>query len=247
MALPAHIHVDKCTTLKDAMLQCTSARDTLHELFTICQNLTKQLQMQHRRSICLRDINVHNIVRANVGTTRSWTLLEYCNATRAGSKTDALPAWSTPPEVRSLELLSRLSAIVFCGSSDTTTAHMQLAAARLHNGSVVLATSFDMWQLGTFVYEVATGKPYWPSSMTDLQILNALASESTPLPHEERPVSTELVQRILSQLLTRKATERLTAEALKKLLDKEEETGTLAATINAGKAMTEQPIVLDGV
>ena len=75
------------------MRQCFSARDTFHELFTICQNLTKQLQMQHRRSICLRDINARNIVRANVGTTRSWTLLEYCNAMRAGNKTEVLPAW----------------------------------------------------------------------------------------------------------------------------------------------------------
>ena len=81
--------------------------------------------------------------------------------------------------------------------------------------------------------------------MTDLQILHILATPSAKLPHEERPVSTELVQRILSQLLTRSGAHRLTAESLKKMLDKEEETGTLAATINAGYAKTETPIVLD--
>lgn len=97
--LPAHIYVDRCETLIDAMKQCVTPRDTLHELFTICLNLTKQLQMQHRRSICLRDINSRNVVRANVGTNRSWTLLEYCNALRAGTKSDDLPAETTPPEV----------------------------------------------------------------------------------------------------------------------------------------------------
>jgi hypothetical protein len=98
--LPAHIYVDCCQTVHDAMKQCATPRDTLHELFTICQNLTKQLQMQHRRSICLRDINVRNIVRANVGTMRVWTLLEYCNATRVGTRREDVPAASTPPEVR---------------------------------------------------------------------------------------------------------------------------------------------------
>lgn len=77
-----------------------------------------------------------------------------------------------------------------------------------------------------------------------MQILHALATPSAKLPHEQRPASTELVQRILSQLLTREEAHRLTAENLKKLLDKEEETGTLAATINAGVAKTEQPVVL---
>ena len=100
--LPAHIYVDKCITLKDAMRACETPQETLHELFTICQNLTKLLQMQHRRSIVLRDINVRNVVKANFGTSRTWTLLEYCNASRAGLKSDYLPAWSTPPEVRAV-------------------------------------------------------------------------------------------------------------------------------------------------
>ena len=98
--LPAHIYVGKCITLGDAMRACETPQETLHELFTICQNLTQLLQMQHRRSIVLRDINVRNVVKASFGISRTWTLLEYCNASRAGLKSDYLPAWSTPPEVR---------------------------------------------------------------------------------------------------------------------------------------------------
>jgi hypothetical protein len=100
--LPAHIYVDKCMTLKEEMKRCGTPQEALHELFTICQNLTKLLQMQHRRSICLRDINVRNVVKANFGTSRTWTLLEYCNACRTGSKSDMLPAWNAPPEARPL-------------------------------------------------------------------------------------------------------------------------------------------------
>ena len=121
---------------------------------------------------------------------------------------------------------------------------MQLADKRLRGEVVTITTAYDMWQLGTFVYEVATGRPFWPEAFTDAQILHTLATESSKLPHEAKPVGTELVQRILTQLLIRNPAHRLTADALKKLLDKEEETGTLAATINAGYAKTEAPIEL---
>ena len=117
MWLPAHIYVDRCTTLKDAMAQCGSPRDALHDLFTICQNLTKQLQMQHRRSICLRDLNSRNIVRANVGTNKSWTLLEYCNTQRAGTKIDSMPAWSCTPEVRARARFPRQFSCALCAGA----------------------------------------------------------------------------------------------------------------------------------
>ena len=45
VALPAHIYVDKCMTLRDAMKACETPQETLHELFTICQNVTKLLQV----------------------------------------------------------------------------------------------------------------------------------------------------------------------------------------------------------
>jgi serine/threonine protein kinase len=121
---------------------------------------------------------------------------------------------------------------------------VQLAHARLEGQPVQINTQYDMWQLGTFVYEVATDKPYWLRSMSDEQILNVLARDNARLPHEERPVPQELVQRILSQLLTRNPVHRLNAESLRKLLEQEEETGTLAATINPGYARTEAPIEL---
>lgn len=121
---------------------------------------------------------------------------------------------------------------------------MQLAQALLNREHVAINMSYDMWQFGTFVYEVATGKPFWPRNLSEQQILQVLARDSARLPHEENPVPQELVQRILSQLLTRNPAHRLTAESLRKLLDKEEETGTLAATINPGYARTEAPIEL---
>ena len=101
-SLPAHILVERCLTLKEALKEADNPQEKLHELFTICQHLTKLLQMQHRRSIVLRDINTRNVVKAQFGASRTWTLLEYCNAARAGTKTDALPAWSIPPEARCL-------------------------------------------------------------------------------------------------------------------------------------------------
>jgi serine/threonine protein kinase len=122
---------------------------------------------------------------------------------------------------------------------------LQSALARMEGQPVVFTTEFDMWQLGTVVYEISGGKPYWPAPMSDLQILHTLASPSVKLPHEARPVETELLQRILSQLLTRLPTHRLTADSLRKLLEKEEATGPLALTINAGYARTDAPIVLD--
>jgi serine/threonine protein kinase len=126
----------------------------------------------------------------------------------------------------------------------TSALALQLAHARLAGETVRINTQYDMWQLGTFVYEVATDTPYWPQNMSDEQVLNVLARDNARLPHEERPVPQELVQRILSQLLTRQPTHRLNAESLRKVLEQEEESSTLAATINPGYARTEAPIEL---
>jgi hypothetical protein len=111
--------------------------------------------------------------------------------------------------------------------------------------TVAVESSYDMWQLGMFVYELSTRRPYWPQKMSDEQVLHILATEQMRLPHESNPVSIDLVQRIVKQLLTRTAEARLDAVALKALLDHEEETGTLSSTMNANVIHTEVPIVLN--
>lgn len=91
-----------------------------------------------------------------------------------------------------------------------------------------------MWALGMALWEVCADVEYWPASMTEQQVLWTLATASEPLPHEARPAPVELVQRIVSKLLTRDPAERYTSLQLKHRLDEEEQTGTLAATINSG-------------
>ena len=38
------------------------------------------------------------------------------------------------------------------------------------NQAVAMTTAFDLWQMGTFLYELTEGHPYWPASVTDLQV-----------------------------------------------------------------------------
>jgi serine/threonine protein kinase len=125
---------------------------------------------------------------------------------------------------------------------------LQLAKARLEGKSVFVQFSYDMWMLGVFVYELSTGEPYWPPRMTDGQVLHVLSEPSMRLPHESRPVSIDLVNRILKQLLTRDESTRLDSVALKALLDHEEETGTLSSTMNSTMNPVPQPnVVLEGI
>lgn len=82
------------------MAQCKTQRDFLHELFTVCQHLTRQLVIMHRRKLVLRDICLRNVVRTNLGQVRSWTFLEYAGAVRSGTRTDSMAVRTTPPAVR---------------------------------------------------------------------------------------------------------------------------------------------------
>lgn len=122
---------------------------------------------------------------------------------------------------------------------------LQLASGRLSGSPMIVRQSYDMWQLGVFIYELSTGRPYWPSRMTDGQILHNLATPQARLPHESNPVSIDLVNRILGQLLTRDEGARLDAVALKALLDHEEETGTLSSTMNAMPPRASPVVILD--
>ena len=110
---------------------------------------------------------------------------------------------------------------------------------------MIVRQSYDMWQLGVFIYELSTGRPYWPNKMTDGQVLHNLATPQARLPHESNPVSIDLVNRILGQLLTRDEGARLDAVALKALLDHEEETGTLSSTMNAMPPVPQPVVVLE--
>jgi hypothetical protein len=98
--LPAHFFVDRCQTLREAMAACKTQRDFLHELFTVCQHLTRQLVIMHRRKLVLRDICLRNVVRTNLGQVRSWTFLEYASAVRNGTPTCSMAVRTTPPSVR---------------------------------------------------------------------------------------------------------------------------------------------------
>ena len=98
--LPGHFFVDRCQTLREAMAQCKTQRDFLHELFTVCQHLTRQLVIMHRRKLVLRDICLRNVVRTNLGQVRSWTFLEYAGAVRSGTRTASMAVRTTPPAVR---------------------------------------------------------------------------------------------------------------------------------------------------
>ena len=119
-------------------------------------------------------------------------------------------------------------------------------AERRHTGQFTIDTPFDMWQFGTFVYEVASGAPYWPHDMPDDRIYATLANPGAPLPHETRPVAAELAQRVCAELLRRDPAARPTATALRDSLKGEEQGPTLTGTMNAeGPVQFERTIVMD--
>jgi hypothetical protein len=112
--LPGHFFVDRCQTLREAMAACKTQRDFLHELFTVCQHLTRQLVIMHRRKLVLRDICLRNVVRTNLGQVRSWTFLEYASAVRSGTRTDSMAVRTTPPSVRPFQKLAPHSINLCC-------------------------------------------------------------------------------------------------------------------------------------
>jgi serine/threonine protein kinase len=72
----------------------------------------------------------------------------------------------------------------------------------------------DMWQLGTLLYEAASGHPYW-RDMTNDQICEAACDTDVPLPHERLPVLDARLHAVLCGLLTRAPLGRSTASAAK--------------------------------
>lgn len=114
-----------------------------------------------------------------------------------------------------------------------------------HTGKLTIDTAFDMWQFGTFVYEVASGKPFWPPDASDAHIFAILGDPSAKLPHEAVPVEADLAQRLCADLLRRDPAARPSATALRDSLKREELGPTLQNTMNAGPMQLESTIVMD--
>jgi serine/threonine protein kinase len=107
-----------------------------------------------------------------------------------------------------------------------------------------LNPAHDMWMLGTLVYEVMTGEPYWRKSLRDVDVLQIMADPNKPLPHEEKPVL-QLVQLILKDLLHRDPAQRLSSSDLIKRLEADMATAG-ARTMNPGPIVNQDDVILDG-
>lgn len=123
---------------------------------------------------------------------------------------------------------------------------MQLAEKMLTalGEKIHLSPAYDMWQLGILVYEVMTGSKYWPESMSDGDVLRAMADPRKPLPHEERPMGLDLVQKVMEHLMHRDPQERFSSADLIKRLEQDLATAG-AVTLNPGDAIEEPDLVIE--
>jgi hypothetical protein len=115
---------------------------------------------------------------------------------------------------------------------------VQLAADIQQKKDVKLEPSFDMWQLGMLVYQLAVqewpwARPYWSqpldccSALPDAEILRRLvdyhqhpkSKQRAQLPHEARPLQDGGLRVIVEKLLTPHPGERWSSEALRHHLD----------------------------
>jgi serine/threonine protein kinase len=94
-----------------------------------------------------------------------------------------------------------------------------MSDALLQSEAVEFHLSYDMWQLGLLLYEVAQGEPYWPASMQDARILHTLATPTERLPHESRPLRTPEAHQMLTDLMKRDPAERMNAADFWKRLE----------------------------
>lgn len=98
--LPAHIMVDRCTSLSEALVQCQDDKAVSVEMFLVCIQLYYQISAFHIRKKVMRDLCTKNVVQTLTGTQRRWTLLEYCSTVAAGTESSHVPLNMTTPEVR---------------------------------------------------------------------------------------------------------------------------------------------------
>lgn len=113
------------------------------------------------------------------------------------------------------------------------------------DGQIRLNSAYDMWNLGILVYETMTGQKYWPETMSDGDVLRAMADPRKPLPHEERPMGLDLVQKVMVLLMHRDPQQRFTSAGLIKRLEQDLATAG-AVTLNPGDAIEEPDLVFEG-
>jgi hypothetical protein len=89
---------------------------------------------------------------------------------------------------------------------------VQLAMKQMEAAALHMRPSFDIWQLGVFVYEAVKG-PYWPENATEASILHKLATDSRPLPHEEYPADLGNVASMLKVWLLAVSAARVSASS----------------------------------
>jgi hypothetical protein len=97
--LPAHIMVDRCSTVQESLAAATTPLLECAEIFMICIQLYHQIYAFHRRDKVIRDIYLKNVVSTLAGAQRRWTLLEYCAVAGIGAESHSVSVRQTPPEV----------------------------------------------------------------------------------------------------------------------------------------------------
>jgi serine/threonine protein kinase len=122
-----------------------------------------------------------------------------------------------------------------------------------------LTRAGDMWLLGTLLYQVMTGTQYWPSHVSDEQILSIMADPTQKLPHQRKAVI-PLVQKMLEGsgesgntlsgsarggLLSRDPAHRMTADELIKHL--QDDMPTAQVTLNPGPIRIQEAVEIAGL
>lgn len=114
------------------------------------------------------------------------------------------------------------------------------------DGKIKMHSSYDIWRLGILVYEVMLGERYWPDSMSNTEVLQALANPKAPLPHQERPVSHDIIQKVLVHMLARDAESRINANDLYTMMEEEVVTASMVKTLNSNAPIhQQQPVELN--
>ena len=118
--LPAHIMVDRCTSISEALSQCQDDKAVSVEVFLVCIQLYYQISAFHIRKKVIRDLCTKNVVQTLTGTQRRWTLLEYCSTVASGTESTHVPLTMTTPEVCGCCLQSTGCAMSLLASSENS-------------------------------------------------------------------------------------------------------------------------------